>query len=89
MKYSTLIKQLLMASIDELSQTLEDYAIHPDKDFTRNKKIVFHDFLLLLLTMENDCLREELYLFFGRTTETPTKAAFYHQRAKPKNDTSW
>ena len=86
MKYSTFVKQMLMTSIDELSQTPEYYAVHPDKDFTRNRKIGFRDFLLLLLTMENDCLREELYRFFGRTDESPTKAAFYHQRAKLKND---
>lgn len=89
MKYSTFVKQMLMTSIDELSQTPEYYAVHPDKDFTRNRKIGFRDFLLLLLTMENDCLREELYRFFGRTDESPTKAAFYHQRAKLKNDALW
>ena len=86
MTYSNLMKQMLMASIDELSQTPENFAVHPDKDFTRNRKIGFHDFLLLLLTMEDDCLREELYHFFGRTDETPSKAAFYHQRAKLKDN---
>lgn len=52
MIYSTFVKQLLMASIDELSQTPEDYTIHLNKEFTRNRKIEFHDFLLLLLTIE-------------------------------------
>ena len=89
MTYSNLMKQVLMASIDELSKTPENFAIHPDKDFTRNRKIGFHDFLLLLLTMEDDCLREELYHFFGRTDETPSKAAFYHQRAKLKDNALW
>ena len=63
MTYSNLMKQMLMASIGELSKTPEIYAVHPDKDFTRNRKISFHDFLLLL-TMEDDCLRDELYHFF-------------------------
>ena len=89
MTYSNLMKQMLMASIDELSKTPENFAVHPDKDFTRNRKIGFHDFLLLLLTMEDDCLREELYHFFGRTDETPSKAAFYHQRAKLKDNALW
>ena len=61
MKYSTFVKQMLMTSIDELSQIPEDYAVHPDKDFTRNRKIGLQEFLLLLLTMENDSLKEELY----------------------------
>ena len=88
MTYSNLMKQMLMASIGELSKTPEIYAVHPDKDFTRNRKISFHDFLLLL-TMEDDCLREELYHFFGRSDETPSKAAFYHQRAKLKDGALW
>ncbi|RGD63440.1 hypothetical protein DXA98_16495 [Lachnospiraceae bacterium OF09-6] len=86
MTYSNLMKQMLMASIDELSKTPENFAVHPDKDFTRNRKIGFHDFLLLLLTMEDDCLREELYHFFGCTDDTPSKAAFYHHRAKLKDN---
>lgn len=89
MKYSTFVKQMLMASIDELSQIPENYAVHPDKDFTRNRKIGFHEFLLLLLTMENASLKEELYRFFGRTDNAPTKAAFYHQRTKLKPDALW
>lgn len=89
MTYSTFTKQMLMTSIEELSQTPENYALHPDKDFTRNRKLGFHDFILLLLTMEDDCLREELYRFFGRTALVPTKAAFYHQRAKLKCDALW
>ena len=88
MTYSNLMKQMIMASIDALSKTPEIYAVHPDKDFTRNRKIGFHDFLLLL-TMEDDCLREELYHFFGRSDETPSKAAFYHQRAKLKDGALW
>ena len=89
MMYSTFVKQILMDSIHKLSQTPENYAVHPDTDFTRNRKIGFKDFLLLLLTMEDDCLREELYRFFGRTEAAPTKAAFYHQRAKLKDDALW
>ena len=31
----------------------------------------------------------ELYHFFGRTDETPSKAAFYYQRAKLKDNALW
>ena len=89
MKYSTFVKQMLMTSIDELSQIPEEYAVHPDKDFTRNRKIGLQEFLLLLLTMENDSLKEELYRFFGCTDKAPTKAAFYHQRTKLKPNALW
>ncbi len=32
--------------------------------------------------MEADCTKEELYRYFGRTTDAPSKAAFYKQRKK-------
>ena len=40
----------------------------------------------MLLTMEGDCIKEELYRYFGRSTDTPSKAAFYKQRKKVKED---
>lgn len=76
-----------MASIRELSQKPENYARYPGKDFTRYRKIGFEDLILLLITMEGDCLKEELYRFFGRKNTAPKKSAFYHQRAKLKEDT--
>lgn len=42
----------------------------------------FRDTILMLLTMEADCIKEELYRYFGRTTDAPSKAAFYKQRKK-------
>ena len=40
----------------------------------------------MLLTMEADCIKEELYRYFGRSTDTPSKAAFYKQRKKIKDE---
>ena len=40
----------------------------------------------MLLTMEADCIKEELYRYFGRTTHAPSKAAFYRQRRKLTSD---
>jgi hypothetical protein len=34
--------------------------------------------------MEADCVKEELYRFFGRSTDAPSKAAFYKQHKKIK-----
>ena len=42
----------------------------------------FHDTLMMLLTMESDCIREEIYRYFGRTREAPSKSAFYKQQRK-------
>ena len=35
--------------------------------------------------MEGECIKEELYTFFGRTTDAPSKSAFYKQLQKLKD----
>ena len=89
MTYSNVVKQTLIESIDELAESPEIFAVHPERDFTRHRKMSFKEFLPMLLTMEGDCLREELYRFFGRSTSVLTKAAFYKQRSKLKTDGLW
>lgn len=85
MKYSDAVKAMLLASIRELASNPEEYAVNPGKDFSRNRKLGFDDLLLMLLTMEAKCLKEEIYLYFGRETDAPSKAAFYKQRKKLKD----
>ena len=86
MKYSNVVKAILFTSIHELAANPEHYVLHPGKDFSRNRKLGFQRLLLMLLTMEGDCIKEELYRYFGRSTDTPSKAAFYKQRKKVKED---
>ena len=66
MKYADVVKAMLLASIHELAANPQNYALHPGKDFSRNRKLGFKHLLLMLLTMEADCIKEELYRFFGR-----------------------
>lgn len=82
MKHSEIIKSILFAALKEIAANPKMYAVNPGKDFTRNRKMGFRDTILMLLTMEADCIREELYRYFGRTTDSPSKAAFYKQRRK-------
>ena len=86
MKNSDAIKALLFASINEIATDPKKYAVNPGKDFTRNRKMGFYDTLLMLLTMEAGCIKEELYRYFGRNTDAPSKAAFYRQRRKLTGD---
>lgn len=86
MKNSDAVKAMLLAAINEIAADPAKYAVNPGKDFTRNRKLGFHNTLLMLLTMEADCIKEELYRYFGRNTDTPSKAAFYRQRCKLTND---
>ena len=86
MKYSNAVKTMLFASINTLIANPENYAVCPGKDFSRNRKLGLRDLILLLLTMEADCIKEELYHYFGRTANAPSKAAFYKQRQKLMDD---
>ena len=76
MNYSDSIKAILLAAINDLSKTPEKYAVKPGVDFIRNRKLGFKDYMLMFLTMEADCIREELYRFFGRTIDAPSKRLF-------------
>ena len=84
MNYSDSMKTILIDTINELAQDPEKYAVKPGVDFTRERKLGFKDFMLMFLTMEADCIREEIYRFFGRTLKAPSKTAFYNQRKKIK-----
>lgn len=86
MKNSDAIKALLFAVINKIATDPGKYAVNPGRDFTRNRKLGFHHTLMMLLTMEADCIKEELYRYFGRTTDAPSKAAFYKQRRKLTDD---
>ena len=82
MKHSEAIKAILLAAVNEIAADPQKYAVNPGKDFTRKRKMGFHDTIMLLLTMEADCIKEELYRYFGRTPAAPSKTAFYKQRKK-------
>jgi hypothetical protein len=82
LKHSDSIKAILFATINELTSNLHQYVVTPGKDFTRNRKIGFKNTIALLLTLEGDCIKEEIYRFFGRKKDAPSKAAFYKQRRK-------
>lgn len=87
MKNSDVIKALLLAAVNEIAANPGKYAVNPGRDFTKNRKMGFHDTLMMmLLTMEADYIKEELYRYFGRTTDAPSKAAFYRQRRKLTGD---
>lgn len=81
-----LLKQCYSLPFMSLLPTPNIMCFHPGKDFSRNRKLGFQRLLLMLLTMEGDCIKEELYRYFGRSTDTPSKAAFYKQRKKVKED---
>ena len=85
MKFSDSVKAILLAAIDDLAADPEKYAKRPGRDFTRNRKLGFKRLILMLLTMEGECIRGEIYAYFGRSADAPSKAAFYRQLHKLKD----
>ena len=75
-------KSLLWQSVDELAASPPEFAVDSGKDFTRCRKLSFKSMIHLLLSMEGDSIQEELYRFFGRNLDAPSKAAFCRQRQK-------
>lgn len=75
-------KNLLQESVQELAADPSNYAVHPGKDFTRHRKLDFQNLTRMLLTMEADSIKGELYNYFDYNTQTPSKTAFYNQRKK-------
>ena len=82
MNYPNYLKTLLLQSVDELSASPQDFAVDPTRDFTRNRKLNFKDTMLMMLTMTDDSIQEELYTFFGKNGNAPTTTAFCKQRQK-------
>ena len=86
MNFSDYVKVLLLDSIRNLAAAPTKYACNPGRDFSRNRKLGFKRFLLMFLSMEANSIKEELYRYFGRSTSAPSKAAFYKQRQKLRQD---
>lgn len=86
MKFSDYVKLTLLDSIRDLAAHPDNFSRCPGRDFSRNRKIPIQALLLMLLTMEADSIKEELYRYFGRSTSAPSKAAFYKQRKKLRDD---
>ena len=84
MKHSDAIKAMLLMTINEIAADPHKYAVNPGKDFTRNRKMRFYDTIMMLLTMEADCIKEEIYRYFGRNLHAPSisdqgKQELYHR----------
>lgn len=82
MHSSDYIKAALMAIIDEIAADPRKFVVNSGKDFIHNRKMRFRDTLLMLLTMKENCIKEEIYRYFSRNKEAPSKSAFCRQRRK-------
>lgn len=82
MNYSYYVKQSLLEIINEMTQYQWLFVKHPEKDFTRNRKLSFEKMMTSFLMMEGGSLRKELLDLNQYKIDTATVSAFNQQREK-------
>ena len=80
--YAVTVKETLKKCISQLDSMKWLFLNDPEKDFTRNRKISFEQFINICLQMNGGALQNELLKYYDFKEETPTKSAFCQQRAK-------
>ena len=74
--------EIFNLQITNLNNMKSKFCIHPEKDFTRNRKISFLSIVKSILSFGGGTLTNELLKFNRFSTDTPTSSAFIQQRDK-------
>ena len=77
-----MIKKKLDESIELLCDRSKLFLKHPERDFTRTRKLSFRSVISFLLSMEGGTLTTELLDHFGFSENTASASAFVQQRGK-------
>lgn len=67
MSYTQQVKESISNIIADMAKRPGDYSLHPDKDFSRSRKLSFPVLLHLMLSMETGSIRDELLKYFAFT----------------------
>lgn len=84
MAFADYVKSLLLNDISNIASAPQSFVYHPDRDFTRNRKISLQDLLEFYICMESGNLQQELLKYFCFRSDTATVSAFHQQRSKLK-----
>ena len=57
------IKALFSSAVDSVASTISKYSVHPDKDFTRQKKLPPDKLITFLVSQGSSSTSEELWSF--------------------------
>lgn len=82
MSYAQQVKESISNVIADMAKRPGDYSLHPDKDFSRSRKLSFPVLLHLMLSMETGSIRDELLKYFAFDANTASVSAFIQQRDK-------
>lgn len=78
------IKNLFSEAVCSVASDISHFAIHPEKDFTRNKKLPPDKLISFMVSCGSSSTKIELLDFFGLDSHAPSSSAFNQQRAKLK-----
>lgn len=70
------------SELAKLDSIKSEFCIHPEKDFSRNRKITFVSTIRSILSFGGGTLTNELLKINQFATDTPTSSAFVQQRDK-------
>ncbi len=80
----TEIKNLFSEAVRSFASDISRYAVHPEKDLSRNKKFQADKLLSFMVSCGSSSTKIELPDFFGLCADAPSASAFNQQRAKLK-----
>ena len=78
------IRQLLASAL--LPENRQNFLVHPERDFTRNRKISLEDLIFHLFSRSSGSLTHNLQIDFGLGDGRPSKSALVQQQAKLKEE---
>ena len=76
------IKKLFLDAVSSVTSDISRYTIHPEKDFTRTRKLPPDKLISFLVSCGSSSTKIELLDFFEMDTNTISSSAFSQQRAK-------
>ena len=82
---SMILKEKLLGLIAKKAEEANQHVVNPAKDFTRNRKLPFHEVVRILLTIGGNSLGAELLEYFEYRADSATSSAFVQQRGKMKS----
>ena len=79
------IKDLFESSVEHICSDISEYAMHPDVDFKRTRKISARSLIFFLVSQGSSSTRVEMLDFWGIDADSmPTSSALNQQRQKLK-----
>ena len=78
------LRNVLNYNIKKLAANHLEYLFDPDKDFTRTGKLSFESIVRFIIGIETGALKDEMFKYFGYSTNTASASAMVQARSKIK-----